>query len=145
MFTDIPYTIIITTLSAPLKRKDNAPPERDLFPFAPRAPSGLDFELHRFVDMPTAYEPSNPEERVVEILSKTAPQAPHVEVDVGPYEWIADQGKLDRGRWMHEVTFHSAMNLRFTPTFSTDDIKIKVCIHISESYLQTFAEACSPR
>ncbi|KAI0787826.1 hypothetical protein C8Q74DRAFT_1409880 [Fomes fomentarius] len=125
LFTDIPYTIIFTTLSAPVKRKGDALLKKDLFPYAPRNPSEIDFELRRFVDMQTAYEPSNPEEPVVDIISKAHAPVPPVDVEVGDYAWIPDERKKDRGRWMQEVTFHSAMNLRFTPTFRTQEIKIK--------------------
>lgn len=101
-------------------------PKKDLFPYAPRNPSEIDFELRRFVDMQTAYQPSNPEEPIVDIISKAHAPVPPVDVEVGDYAWIQDERKKDRGRWMHEVTFHSAMNLRFTPTFRTEEIKIKV-------------------
>ena len=126
LFTDIPYTIVITTLSASVKRKDNAPPEKGLFPYAPRNPSELDFELRRFVDMETAYQPANPEEPVVDIISKAHAPVPPIEVEVGEYVWIQDEKKKDRGRWTQEVRYHSSMNLRYTPTFLTEEIKIKV-------------------
>ncbi len=109
-----------------MKRKGDAAPEKSLYPSAPRNPSELDFELRRFVDMKTPYQPSNPEEHVIDIISKAHAPTPPVEVEVGNYHWLPDGQKTDRGRWSQEVSFHSVMNLRFTPTFLTEELKIKV-------------------
>ncbi|RPD75260.1 hypothetical protein L226DRAFT_570906 [Lentinus tigrinus ALCF2SS1-7] len=125
LFSDIPYTIVVTTTSAPTKRKGNAAPEKSLFPCAPRNPSEIDFELRRFIDMDTPYEPSNPEELVTDIISKAHAPIPPVDVEVGNYVWLPDAQKADRGRWSQEVSFHSYINLRFTPTFLTEQLKIK--------------------
>ena len=127
LFTYIPYSIIITTLSAPVTRKGNEGPEKNLYPPIPCSASELDFEMRRWVDMETPYKPSNPEEHVVDIISKAHTPIPPVEVEMGNYEWVPDQERPDRGRWRREVTFHSHMNLRYTPTFLTEEIKIKVC------------------
>ncbi|TFK93957.1 hypothetical protein K466DRAFT_642486 [Polyporus arcularius HHB13444] len=125
LFSDIPYTIVVTTTTAPMKRKGDAAPEKSLYPSAPRNPSELDFELRRFVDMKTPYQPSNPEEHVIDIISKAHAPTPPVEVEVGNYHWLPDGQKTDRGRWSQEVSFHSVMNFRFTPTFLTEELKIK--------------------
>ena len=109
-----------------MKRKGNATPDRSLYPCAPRNPSEIDFELRRFVDMKTPYEPSNPEEYVTDIISKAHAPIPPVDVEVGEYVWLPDGQKADRGRWSQEVSFHSYINLRFTPTFLTEELKIKV-------------------
>ncbi|TBU32608.1 hypothetical protein BD311DRAFT_750339 [Dichomitus squalens] len=125
LFTDIPYSIIITALSAPVKRKGNEDPDKNLYPPIPRSASELDFEMRRFVDMETPYKPSNPEEHVVDIISKAHTPIPPVEVEIGDYLWVPEQGRQDRGRWQRSVTFHSHMNLWYTPTFLTEELKIK--------------------
>ncbi|KAI0711963.1 hypothetical protein C8T65DRAFT_647163 [Cerioporus squamosus] len=130
LFSDIPYTIVVTTTTAPMKRKGNAVPEKNLYPSAPRNPSEIDFELRRFVDMQTPYQPSNPEEHVADIISKAHAPTPPVDVEVGNYVWLPDGQKTDRGRWSQEVSFHSVMNLRFTPTFLTEELKIKYTLFL---------------
>lgn len=129
LFCDVPYTIVFTTLSAPFKRKVGAPPEEALFPCAPRDPSEIDFELRRFVDMKTLLEPSNPEEHVADIIPKAHPPVHPVTVDVGEYVWLPEvEGRTStgRGRWKQVVTFRSVMHLRYTPTFASDVVTIKV-------------------
>lgn len=127
LFTPIPYSIIVTTISAPLKRKSTAQPQKDLFPPVPRSASEIDFDLRRHVDVQTPYFPSNPEEHVADIISKAHTPVPPVDVEITDYMWIPEEGaKEDRGCWMQEATFSSSMILRFTPTFLTEEIKTKV-------------------
>ena len=126
LFTDIPYTIIITTLSAPTKRKENAGPDKNLFPQVPRSASEIDFEMRRFVEMETPYQPSNPEEHVVDIISKAHAPIPPVVVEMSKHTWIPEEIHEGHGRWRQEATFSSSMNLRYTPTFVSDEVKIQV-------------------
>ncbi|PIL35722.1 hypothetical protein GSI_02452 [Ganoderma sinense ZZ0214-1] len=130
LFTNIPYTIVITTLSAPTKRKGNAGPHKNLFPQVPRSASEIDFEMRRFVEMETPYQPSNPEEHVVDIISKAHAPIPPVTVEIGKHTWIPEEGHDDRGRWRQEATFSSNMNLRYTPTFVTEEVKIKYSLFL---------------
>ncbi|KAM5538452.1 hypothetical protein V8D89_007785 [Ganoderma adspersum] len=130
LFTDIPYTIIITTLSAPTKRKENAGPDKNFFPQVPGSASEIDFEMRRFVDMETLYQPSNPEEHVVDIISKAHAPIPPVVVEMSKHTWIPDEDHEGRGRWRQEATFSSSMNLRYTPTFASEEVKIKYTLFL---------------
>ncbi|KAH9856559.1 hypothetical protein C2E23DRAFT_446511 [Lenzites betulinus] len=135
LFTPVPYSIIITTTSAPVKRKGNAPPPPDLFPLVPRSASEIDFDLRRFVDLQTPYFPSNPEEHVADVISKAHAPSPPVEVEITDYMWIpAEGGKEDKGCWMQEATFSSSMILRCTPTFLTEEIKIKYLLQLKVDF-----------
>ncbi|KAI0360021.1 hypothetical protein OH77DRAFT_1493480 [Trametes cingulata] len=134
LFTAVPYSIIITTLSAPTKRKGQAQPAKDIFPPVPRSASEIDFELRRHVDLQTPYFPSNPEEHVADIISKAHAPVPPVDVEITDYIWVPEAGKEDKGCWMQEATFHSSMNLRYTPTFLTEEIKIKYTLHLKVDF-----------
>ncbi|KAI1797266.1 hypothetical protein LXA43DRAFT_969255 [Ganoderma leucocontextum] len=124
LFTDIPYTIVITTLFAPTRRKDNAGPDKSLFPQVPRSACVV------FVEMETPYQPSNPEEHVVDIISKAHAPIPPVKVEFGEHTWIPEEEREDRGRWRQEATFSSSMNLRYTPTFVTEEVKVKYTLFL---------------
>ncbi|KAH9902881.1 hypothetical protein C8Q73DRAFT_634724 [Cubamyces lactineus] len=134
LFTEVPYSIIITTISAPTKRKGAAQPAKDVFPPVPRSASEIDFELRRHVDLQTPYFPSNPEEYVTDIISKAHAPVPPVDVEITDYVWLPEEGKEDRGCWMQEATFHSSLILRYTPTFLTEEIKIKYTLHLKVEF-----------
>ncbi|KAI0768149.1 hypothetical protein BD413DRAFT_140325 [Trametes elegans] len=130
LFAAIPYSIILTTTSAPTKRKGLAQPQKDIFPPVPRSASEIDFELRRHVDLKTPYFPSNPEEHVADIISKAHAPVPPVDVEITDHIWLPEEGKEDKGCWMQEATFHSSMILRYTPTFLTEEIKTKYTLHL---------------
>ncbi|KAI9000629.1 hypothetical protein BD414DRAFT_472271 [Trametes punicea] len=134
LFTPVPYSIIVTTITAPTKRKGLAQPTTDVFPPIPRSASEIGFELHRHVDLQTPYFPSNPEEHVTDIISKAHAPVPPVEVEVTDYMWLPEEGKEDRGCWMQEATFHSSLSLRYTPTFVTEEIKVKYALHLKVDF-----------
>ncbi|OJT15548.1 hypothetical protein TRAPUB_6523 [Trametes pubescens] len=135
LFTPIPYSIIVTTISAPTKRKGTAQPQKDLFPPVPRSASEIDFDLRRHVDVKTPYFPSNPEEHVADVISKAHTPVPPVDVEITDYMWIPEEGgRDDRGCWMQEATFSSTMFLRFTPTFLTEEIKTKYMLQLKVDF-----------
>ncbi|KAI9057231.1 hypothetical protein FKP32DRAFT_1367553 [Trametes sanguinea] len=134
LFTPIPYSIILTTVSAPTKRKGLAQPAKEIFPPVPRSDTELDFELRRHVDLQTPYFPSNPEEHVADIISKALAPDPPVDIEVTDYVWLPEEGKEDRGCWMQEATFHSSMILRCTPTFLTEEIKTRYALHLKVDF-----------
>ena len=147
LFTYIPYTIVLTTFTAPMKLKGAAADavelgeypeavEKDLYPPLVQDTSYLEFALRRYVDMPVAFKPSNPEEHVADIIARphadgdaAAAALLPVEAELGERIWIPDEDREGRGRWMQEATFHSRMYLRYTPSFLTEDVKVKVRRH----------------
>ena len=136
LFTPIPYSIVVTTCTPPIKLKGGAdeflvpePNEKELYPPLMRDPSFIHLELRRFVDMKVAFKPSNPEEHITDVIATTASgtgSAFPVEMEIGERTWVPDEENEGRGQWMQEATFHSRMYLRYTPTFVTEEVKIKV-------------------
>ncbi|KAI0649354.1 hypothetical protein C8Q79DRAFT_904619 [Trametes meyenii] len=134
LFTPVPYSIVITTISAPTKRKGLEHPQKDIFPPIPRSASEIDFDLRRQVDLQTPYFPSNPEEHVIDIISKAHAPVPPVDVEITDYMWIPEAGKEDKGCWMQEATFSSSLILRYTPTFLTEEIKTKYTLYLKVDF-----------
>ena len=118
-----------------LKETPGPPPpplEKDQYPPTIRDASYLSCELRRAVDMNVTYMMSNPEEHVADFIANEMPipSAAPVDAEIGPRVWVADGEVEGRGRWVQETTFRSSMYLRYTPSFLTEQIKVKVSVSL---------------
>ncbi|KAH9945341.1 uncharacterized protein BXZ73DRAFT_96330 [Epithele typhae] len=126
LFTPVPYTVVVRTLSARVRLKGDDCEGAEPFPPPIRDAAPLAFALRRAVDMRTPLGPSAPEEHVADVLPVPGAGA-GVEVEVGERVWVPEPGgrREGRGRWAQAATFRSRMFLRCSPSFVTEEVKVK--------------------
>ncbi|KAI0087761.1 hypothetical protein BDY19DRAFT_953056 [Irpex rosettiformis] len=137
VFTSIPYTLTIMTLSKLVKHEDK-PTDETPFPLPPRNPHEVSFWLESDVFMKTkswtAYRNDNFIAHLGGLgprkgLSKTKDST--VDVELQEKVWIPEgEEKDERGRWKQEVTFRSTLRFDCTPSFESETLNLRYRIKL---------------
>ena len=93
--SDVPYTITVTTVSAPLARSKSPPADKPVFPPVPLTPDGLEFKLHRRLRVRAKIMRTNTGTTVATFLGKDNDKdkgaaRPPIDAEVSPREWIPE-------------------------------------------------------
>ena len=154
LLTDIPYSISITAVSAPMTQAKSPPPDKPLFPAVPMGPDGVEFKLHRRLRIRTKVFSTRAGNDISCFLGKGAAEErnktpgkprPPVDVEIPPREWIpegaaAPLGEKDgkrvsssgsgdpdgKGIWVQRATFGSTFRLDVPPSFALHNIECAV-------------------
>ncbi|KAI1791033.1 hypothetical protein LXA43DRAFT_1013091 [Ganoderma leucocontextum] len=142
LFSDIPYTITVTTMTAPLEhgKAHERSSEKEIFPPVPHDPHEMEFALHRLVKFTAKIVPGLASEDVATFLGGKVelkrPQVP-VTTDFPAKQWVSSHDASDdakhhphhdggrkilMGSWVQRGTYRSTFRLNCPPTFTVDNI-----------------------
>ncbi|OBZ65614.1 hypothetical protein A0H81_14404 [Grifola frondosa] len=126
LFVPIPFTVKVTSITAPTKLKDTHP-EEPIFPTIPQTASEIELELRRTISLTARNVSSDAEEIVAELLTSVPNHAAVVEM--AEKIWIP-KGDDGKGTWVQETKFHSTMTLRCPPTFKLETLCVNYYLHL---------------
>ncbi|TFK85458.1 hypothetical protein K466DRAFT_601153 [Polyporus arcularius HHB13444] len=145
LFSDIPFTIRVTTTTAPLARSkaDASPSDKPVFPPVPVVPDGVQFVLERKVKLRANVFTDKSSRDAAVFLGKRKSGirggcAGPIETEPAVKEWVPSEGHekdakgedtkggegLDAtGSWLQRAVFHSTFQLDCPPTFAVQNIE----------------------
>lgn len=132
LFTPIPYTLRITTITKPMKKDEvDKMPQKPLFPTPPNRPSEVQFRLRRYIWLKAHWFTAVGDEDVtalggLEIAASAPASNQSVDVRIGDKEWIPSESDKNMGTYLQETTFASAFSFTCPPTFRTDIMRVNV-------------------
>ncbi|RPD67561.1 hypothetical protein L226DRAFT_566250 [Lentinus tigrinus ALCF2SS1-7] len=149
LFSDIPFTIRITTTTPPASRSkaDASPSDKPLFPPVPLLPNGIQFSLLRKVRLRAKMFTDRSSKDVAVFLGEKKSGQPYgcagpVETVPPVKEWVEvgsalvqdekakeegkEAGSDAKGSWVQRAVFHSTFRLDCPPTFAVHNIE---CSH----------------
>lgn len=133
VFTPIPFTLNIVTVSKPMRRED-IPQGEPIFPAPPLTPKGVTFKLERSVFVQVHAWRSDGNQSTVGHLGGLSPEPapPHfydaVRTEGLEKVWVPELGdeKKQKGTWKQEVNFLSNFQLACPPTFKSQTMGVDV-------------------
>ncbi|KAI1791734.1 hypothetical protein LXA43DRAFT_888775 [Ganoderma leucocontextum] len=129
LFSDIPYTITVTTTSAPLSR-EKANADKAIYPPVPHDPHEIEFDLHQKLLFRAQDYKGKASTSVATILGGKKEKRPQAVVDVSlpEKEWAPFNSTLGgasggKGSWVQRATFQSTFRLNCPPAFAVHNIE----------------------
>ncbi|PSR74839.1 hypothetical protein PHLCEN_2v9553 [Hermanssonia centrifuga] len=141
IFTPIPFTLNVVTVSKPMKREET-PEGESVFPAPPLTPKGAEFRLERNVYVRTHNWATTSDGNPVAVLGGLAPTAPnpkfydHVQVEGMEKVWLPALGdeKKQKGSWKQEVTFRSTFMLTCPPSFESPSMVVTYVMQLKVGF-----------
>lgn len=136
IFTAIPFTLDIVTISKPMKHGDT-PTDEPIFPAPPLNPETIELHLVRYVKLRARSWTEDGHDQIASLggLGDDAHIARHaVLVDDREKVWAPLPGqdtveeKKQKGSWKQQVTFRSSLSLACPPSFQSENMSVSVCI-----------------
>ena len=160
LFSDIPFTIRVTTTTPPIpqSKADAYPSDKPLFPPVPVYPNGIRFVLHRKIRLrANAFTDKSGKDIAVFLGERISGQpfgcAGPIEMELPVKEWVPlggdsalvrdakekeketeRSGDADaKGSWVRRAVFHSTFRLDCPPTFAVHNIEcnVRAAFHFS--------------
>ncbi|TCD61739.1 hypothetical protein EIP91_007988 [Steccherinum ochraceum] len=137
LFTPIPYTLRVTTISKPMKKDEaDRKPNKPIFPSPPTKPTDVQFHLVRQIWLKAQWFTATGEESVtalggMQTVASAVESGQPVDVQVRDRDWIPSETDKNTGTWLQETTFSSAFVLTCPPTFSMELIRLKYALQFT--------------
>ncbi|KAH9926845.1 hypothetical protein B0H21DRAFT_137373 [Amylocystis lapponica] len=131
LFTRIPFTLKIRTVSKPMKPEDTSD-NKPIFPAPPAQPREVQFNLERRTHMQAREWSYTSGDSLPSIGGMGTSLTPcNVEILEKIWRPTSDSGK---GVWVQETMFSSAILLKCPPTFRFDTISISYDMHLQVNF-----------